>query len=211
VRAGIKFLPYQLNQSKTIGMQFLFFLQVVTYISAVTALPSGAPACNVGAANVQQKHLLKERNPETGPNEDNGYQTILAGAPLLVNNIDSGFFNMFQFGVENTLVIQANPGTYFKGILVIASGGDIDNVDLLDTKTPAALTITDPLRTKPSEGCVNRLVSSVVQTNRTEKTSLAMSFKWPTEGQKLYLEHCPEQQCHGGITILLLPVSNDGG
>ena len=71
---------------------------------------------------------------------------------------------------------------------MIASGGDTEETDILDTRTPAALTITDSNRTKESIGCENFKVSSVVHTEPSEKNSLTMSFKWPTLGQKLFLD-----------------------
>jgi hypothetical protein len=165
-----------------------YILAALALVSAVTALPNGAPVCNIGAANVQNQHLRKERNPQTGTVEKEGYQTIIAGAAVLNVPTDPTFVNLFQFGVENTLVIQSPAGLYLKGILVIASGGNTEEVDILDTRTPAALTITDPVGTKESIGCENFKVSSVVHTEPSEKNNLAMSFKWPTNGQKLYLD-----------------------
>jgi hypothetical protein len=165
-----------------------FLLVGLAFVSAVTALPNGAPACNVGAANVQSQHLKKERNPQTGPNESVGYQSILAGKVLIQQPSDPTFFNLFQFGKENELIIQAGAGTYLKGILVIASGGDTEIVDILDTRTPQALTSIDPTRTKESIGCDGIQVSSIVQTEPSEKLNINMNFKWPTEGQKLYLD-----------------------
>ena len=165
----------------------IFILAVLAFVSAVTALPNGAPACNIGAANVQSAHLKKERDPKTGPNDANGYSSILAGTPLIQVPTDPTFSNLFNFGKENELVIQSGPGLYLKGILVIASGGDTEIVDILDTRTPQALTITDP-NTKESIGCDGIQVSSVVQTEPSEKNNIKMNFKWPTDGQKLFLD-----------------------
>ena len=163
-------------------------LAVLALVSAVTALPNGAPVCNIGAANVQNQHLRRARNPQTGTNESEGYQSILAGKALITIPTDPTFVNLFQFGVENSLVIQSGAGNYLKGVLIIASGGNTEEVDILDTRTPAALTITDPVGTKDSIGCENFAVSSVVHTEPSEKANLAMSFKWPTNGQKLFLD-----------------------
>lgn len=165
-----------------------FFLVGLAWISAVRALTNGAPVCNIGAANVQNSHLIKERNPQTGTIEKEQYQAILNGAPLITIPTDPTFVNLFQFGQENTLVIQSGTGNYLKGILVIASGGDVEEVDILDTRAPQALTITDPVGTKESIGCENFAVSSVVHTEPSEKNNLVMSFKWPTDGQKLFLD-----------------------
>ena len=76
----------------------------------------------------------------------------------------------------------------FKGILVIASGGDRSEIDSLDTRTPQALTITDPDLTKESIGCENFAVSSITHTEPSEKSVIGMSFKWQIEGQRLFLD-----------------------
>ena len=165
-----------------------FTIAGLAFVSAVMALPNGAPVCNIGAANVQNAHLRKDRNPQTGPNDANGYVSILDGRPLYQLPTDPTFTNLFDFGVENRLVIQSVAGQYLKGILVIASGGDTENVDILDTRTPQALTIIDPNVTKESIGCENFAVSSVVHTEPSEKNSIAMNFKWPIYGQKLFLD-----------------------
>ena len=165
-----------------------YFLSAFALISAVTALPDGAPVCNIGATNVQNKHLSRARLPTTGTNEDAGYQISLAGEPLIASSTDPTFSNLFQFGSENQLVIQSATGNYLKGILVIASGGNEEDPDILDTRTPQALTITDAVGTKESIGCENFAVSSVVHTEPSEKPNLTMSFKWPTNGQKLFLD-----------------------
>ena len=165
-----------------------FILPVLAFISAVTALPNGAPVCNIGAANVQNQHLTKSRNPETGPNEKEGYQSILANSLLIVQPLDPTFANLFQFGVNNTLVIQSPVGKYLKGVLVIPSAGNTEEVDLLDTRTPGALYITDTINTKESIGCENFALSSIVHTAPNEKANIAMGFKWPTNGQKLFLD-----------------------
>jgi hypothetical protein len=166
-----------------------FILAVLALVSAVTALPNGAPVCNIGAANVQNQHLRRARNPQTGPNEKDGlYQIILDGDVLITDPADPTFVNLFNFGVENNLIIQSAAAQYLKGILVIASGGDSLDTDSLDTRTPQALKITDPVGTKESIGCENFAVSSVVHTEPSEKNNLQMSFSWPTNEFKLFLD-----------------------
>ena len=68
---------------------------------------------------------------------------------------------------------------------MIALGG---NRYALDTRTPLALNITDPVGTNESFGCENYAVSSISHIEPSEKNSIAMSFKWPNEGQKLFLD-----------------------
>ena len=155
---------------------------------AVTALPDGAPVCNIGDANVQNKHLIEERNPETGPIEMGQYQAILSGRLLMMFPTDPTFANLFDFSLENLLVIQSGVDSYMKGILVVASGGDRSEIDSLDTRTPQALTITDPDLTKESIGCEKFAVSSITHTEPSEKSVIAMSFKWQIEGQRLFLD-----------------------
>ena len=154
----------------------------------VVALPNGAPVCNIGAANVQEQHLQTERNPKTGTNEFGRYQTILGGKAIVTSPNDPTFANLFQYGVENTLIIQSGAGSYLKGVLIIASGGITNDINSLDTRTPEALTITDSVLTKEATGCASSDVSSVTHTTPVEKRNVAMSFKWPDEGQKLYLD-----------------------
>ena len=160
-----------------------FLLVGSAFVSAAMALPNGAPVCNIGAANVQNQHLRKARNATTGTNDANGYNSILDGVPLQIIPTDPTFTNLFNFGVENQLTIQSIAGQYLKGILVIASGGDTENVDILDTRTPQALTIIDTIGTKESIGCENFAVSSVVHTEPSEKIFLAMSFKYSTSAR----------------------------
>ena len=156
---------------------------------AVTALPDGAPVCNIGDANVQNKHLIEERNPETGPIEMGQYQAILSGRLLVMFPTDPTFANLFDFSLENLLVIQSlGVDNYMKGIHVIASGGNRSEIDSLDTRTPRALTINDPVRTKESIGCENFAVSSIAHTEPSEKNYITMRFKWPNEGQRLFLD-----------------------
>jgi hypothetical protein len=169
-------------------MQYLLHVLLVTFVTAIMALPNGAPVCNIGAANVQAQHLQQERNPKTGSNEFGKYQTVLAGTAIITVQSDPTFVNLFQFGVENTLVIQSGAAGFLKGILVIASGGITDDINSLDTRTPAALTISDTDRTKEATGCLNLAVSGITHTTGAEKRNIAMRFKWPTEGQKLYLD-----------------------
>ena len=169
-------------------MQFFLPTLLIGFISTSIALPNGAPVCNIGAANVQQQHLQTERNPKTGSNEDGQYQTVLGGTSLVKSPTDPTFVNLFQFGVENDLIIQSGLGGYLKGLLVIASGGVTDDINSLDTRTPEALTITDTVRTKEAVGCADSSVSSVTHTTAAEKRNVAMSFKWPTQGQKIYLD-----------------------
>ena len=155
---------------------------------AVTALPDGAPVCNIGDANVQNKHSIEERNLETGPIEMGQYQAILSGRLLMMFPTDPTFANLFDFSLENLLVIQSGVDSYMKGILVVASGGDRSEIDSLDTRTPQALTITDPDLTKESIGCENFAVSSIAHTEPSEKNYITMRFKWPNEGQRLFLD-----------------------
>lgn len=167
---------------------YLLSTLFVGFISISLAFPNGAPVCNIGAANVQEQHLQVERSPKTGTNEFGRYQTILGGSTMVTSPTDPTFVNLFQFGVENTLIIQSGAGSYLKGLLVIASGGITENINSLDTKTPEALTITDTERTKVADGCADFSVSSVTHTSAVEKRNVAMKFKWPTNGGKLYLD-----------------------
>lgn len=162
-----------------------FLLVTLSWVAAVTAYPNGAPVCAIGASSVQSLHLIRIRDPQSGTNEEAGYQTSLAGSPLIADPADPTFTNLFIFGVENQLIIQAGVGSYLKGIFVVASGGDLNS---LDTRTPQALTITDAAGTMESIGCDNFDVSSIVQSEPSEKDDIGMSFKWPTIGQKLFLD-----------------------
>ena len=169
-------------------MQFSLHILLVAFVTTIAAFPNGAPSCGIGAANVQDQHLLGERNPKTGSIEFGRYQTILAGSAILSNPDDPTFFNLFPPVVENTLSIQSGANSFLKGILVIASGGITDNISSLDTKTPGALTSSDNARTQVATGCKDENVSSISHTNNDEKRNIAMRFKWPTGGQKLFLD-----------------------
>jgi hypothetical protein len=172
-------------------MQIIFV--ALSLISAVSALPNGAPVCTVAGSAVQNQHLVR-RPIDFGNNEDKGYQITLNGV-ILQNPVDPTFENLFQFGSENILVVTAASTTYLKGVLIIASGiGEgSENIDkkpdeILDTRTPQALTIKNNVTTKESIGCENFAVSSIVHTENSQKSSLDMYFKWPTNGQLLYLD-----------------------
>jgi hypothetical protein len=145
-------------------MQFL--LVVVSLLSVVNAFPNGTvPACVVGSASVLGLHLDETRDPTSGSNERGGYGVFLNGMPLVRDILDPiGSANLFQPGVEHTLVIQSFRDAYIKGFLVTASGGNPDNVDSLDTRTPQALTITNAISTQPSVGCEGYNVASIVHT-----------------------------------------------
>jgi hypothetical protein len=164
----------------------IVILVVTTTTTTITAFPGGAPVCNVGAANVAGQHILSD-DVKTGSVEQGSYQVILDGTPLLTSK-DPAFANLFQFGAELKLTLQSGPGQYLKGLLVIASGGDSNNVSGFDTRTPRALIITDTNRTREPIGCVNQTVSAVGHNSRSQKRSVSMTLQWPTSGQLFYLD-----------------------
>jgi hypothetical protein len=181
-----RFVPYFFVATPTnTTMQFL--LVVLSLVSAISALPNGAPACTVGSSAVRNQHLLR-KPVEYGRNEDKGYRITLDGSILLNKLNDATFVNLFQFDQEHILLITADSTTHIKGILVLASTGLVDAVDALDTRTPGALTIKNNVTTKESPGCENITVASIVHTNNAEKSSMDMYFKWPSSGQKLFLD-----------------------
>ena len=82
-------------------MQLLIIIAIVfALVSVITALPNGAPVCNIGAANVQNQHLRKARDPKTGTIESVGYQTILSRRLFFTVPTDPTFANLFDFGIE---------------------------------------------------------------------------------------------------------------
>jgi hypothetical protein len=129
-----------------------------------------------------------DRDPKTGTIEFGRYQAVLAGTAMITDPSDPTFANTFQPGVENTLVVQAGAGNFFKGLLVIASGGNADDIDSLDTKTPKALTISDEVRSQVAPGCAEFDVAGITHTSNNEKRSLGMRFQWPRAGEKLFLD-----------------------
>ena len=170
-------------------MQYsLHILLISAFVSFITARPEGAPACDIGAASVQEQHLQSDRDPKTGSLEFGKYQTVLDGTAIITVQSDPTFANLFQPGVENTLSIQSGPGSFLKGLLVIASGGESDEVDSLDTRTPKALVVTDSARTQLTPACSGFSVSSITHNSAAEKRNVAMTFQWPTGGQKLFLD-----------------------
>jgi hypothetical protein len=165
-------------------MRYLF---IASSLITITALPNGAPVCIVGSSSTLNTHLRISRNPQTGTIESGGYQAILNGVQLKSDPIDPDFFNLFQYGVKNNITIRSGVGQYLKGILVIASGGDSNKVDILDTRKPQALTNSTPY-TKESIGCYSYAVSSQVHTESSPKYSLTMHLQWPSDAQVLYLD-----------------------
>jgi hypothetical protein len=166
---------------------------VIALISAVAALPNGAPLCEVGSSNTRNRHLFTGYSPKLTP-VSNGYKvTIGGGDPLVALTPDNpDQTNLVQFGQELEIVVAVDPDSetpapYLKGILVITSSGNPDDRDELDTKTPGSLRPIDP-ETKESIGCENFQVASLVHTENSEKQSLKGIFFWPTEGQKLFLD-----------------------
>ena len=165
------------------------FIVALSFFSAVFAFPNGAPICSIGPGVLRNEHVRDSRNPQTGSVEKENYVVLLNGNQIYDDPLDETLFNLFQFGEVSTLTLQSPPvGSYFKGLLVIASAGNVDNVDILDTKTPGAIIITDPNTTKPSLGCENVLVSSATHVINTEKSSVAMGFQWAILDQKLFLD-----------------------
>jgi hypothetical protein len=156
-------------------------------IAAVSGLPDGAPFCEVGSSSTRTQHLV--RSTETGEIVRNKYYKVVLGGvelePLTPDNPD--FVNVFNFNQNLELEVKVDTAAYFKGILVIVSGGNPDDRDSLDTKTPQALLPTG-VGTKESIGCENFDVASIVHTEPSEKQSLKGTFKWPVANEKLYLD-----------------------
>lgn len=164
----------------------LYTLVVLSLLSAGVAYPDGARYCNTTFNSICGADLTW-RNIENATIESAGYITTLAGIVLTSNIHDPTFANVFQFGQENILLVKSGVGSYLKGIHVIATGGYNTDANILDTSTPVALTITDWSRTKVVAGCKEVALSAVTHKDPTKKDSVAMSFKWPTVGQRLFL------------------------
>lgn len=167
---------------------------VLSLISAVAALPNGAPLCEIGSSNTRNQHLNKTRNPTQTSVTLGGYKVTINGVPLVQKTVDNpDFRNLFQFGQQLDLVVSVDAESdvaapYLKGILLIAHGNNPDDRDSLDTRTPACLTPADNTTTKESLGCENFLVSSLVHTEPSEKQSLTGKVFWPVPGQTIYLD-----------------------
>jgi hypothetical protein len=166
---------------------------VVFLLSAVTALPNGAPICDINSPNPGNKHLTRARNPKQTTVAGGGFKVTVNGVKLIERTPDNpDFRNLFQFGTPLDIVVSVDstaetPAKYLKGVLLIASSGNQDKRDELDTKTPQALVPVDPL-TKESIGCENFLVASISHTENSEKQSLPGKLQWPIAGQVLYLD-----------------------
>jgi hypothetical protein len=155
-------------------------------IAAVSGFPDGAPFCEVGSSSTRTQHLV--RSNETGEIVKNNYYKVVLGGvdlePLTPDNPD--FVNVFNFNQNLELEVKVDTAAYFKGILVIVSGGDPEKRDKIDTKTPGAL--IGGVGTEESIGCENFNVASMTHSEKSEKKSLKGTFKWPVANQKLYLD-----------------------
>jgi hypothetical protein len=157
-------------------MTFIYVV-LTLLIVASTALPDSAFVCQLGGSSDTRQNSI----------EKGGYQVTLNGVTLKRDILDPGFYNIFLHGVVLSLTIQSSVGQYQNDIVVIASGGDIRNVDSLDTRTPQALTNSTP-NTMEFSGCSNYAVSSQTSTDNSTKDLTTMAFQWPSNGQVLYLD-----------------------
>jgi hypothetical protein len=166
-------------------MKFVSLFSLV--IAAVSALPDGAPYCEVGSSSTRLQHLL--RSDGTGPiGKDNLYKVVLGGVDLEPVTADNPeLVNVFNFGKNLTLEVKVDTAAYFKGILVILSGGNPEKRDEINTKIPGGLRATG-VGTEDSIGCENFGVASISHTERSEKKSLTGTLYWPVPNQKLYLD-----------------------
>ena len=165
----------------------LSFVVALSFISAVVAFPNGAPICAIGPSVVRNEHVRISRNPQTGTIEKEGYTVLLNGNPLLDDPLDATQVNLFQFGEQGAVTILSPTGRYFKGVLMIVHDGIASDVDLLNTKEPAALNLTDA-NTKPSAGCATVNVASMVQVINTQKTLVGVGLTWPVENVNLFMD-----------------------
>ena len=165
----------------------LSFVVALSFISAVVAFPNGAPICAIGPSVVRNEHVRASRKPDTGPIEKNGYTVLLNGNVITDDPLDPTAVNLFQFGVQSAVTILAPTGRYFKGVLMIAHDGTISDVDILNTKEPPALNLTDA-NTKPSLGCATVNVASMVQVINTQKTLVGVGLTWPAVDVNLFLD-----------------------
>jgi hypothetical protein len=166
---------------------------VLFLLSAVTALPNGAPICEINSPNPGNKHLTKSRNPTQSTVPGGGYKVTVNGVTLVPRTVDNpDQRNIIQWGQQLDIVISvdsasATPAPYLKGILAIVSGGNQDKRDDLDTKTPNALVPADTT-TQAGIGCENFNIASISHTESSQKQSLAGKLFWPVAGQVLYLD-----------------------
>jgi hypothetical protein len=114
-------------------MKFIYVV-LTLLIVAITALPDSAFVCQLGGSSGTRQNSI----------EKGGYQVTLNGVTLTREVLDPGFYNIFLHGVLLSLSIQSSVGQNHNDIVVIASGGDIRNIDSLDTRTPQALTNSTP-------------------------------------------------------------------
>lgn len=161
--------------------------------SAVTALPNGAPLCEIGSSNTRNKHLNITRNPKLTSVPLGGYKVTIDGIELVAKTPENpDFRNLVPFGEQVDIIVSVDPDAdtpapYLKGILLITHGNNLEDRDDLDTRTPGSLVPVSPL-TKESIGCENFALASLVHEEPSEKQNLPGKFFWPVEGQVLYLD-----------------------
>jgi hypothetical protein len=184
----LKYLP------KNTMSATLVFICIVSFLSAVAAYSNGAGFCYVGTGNnTNGQHLQAGRIPQTGSIDQGGYRITLNGNFLFARTMNnSNIRNNFTCDEQLSLRVSVfagadNPAPFLKGVFIIASGGNPQNPDELDTRSPGALQPIYPI-TQESISCDNFLLASVVHVEPSEKQTVEAILYWPTSGQVLYLD-----------------------
>ena len=147
---------------------------IVALISAVTALPDGAPACIIGDSNVRNTHVALSRNAKKGTIAEGNYTVKLDGVSLVARSvIDPLRVNLFLAGVPHNLTVSSDKGATFRGVLVLFANKTIGTkLNLL--ATPGQV---PPL--EPALGCENSKIGAVSHSERSVKSKADMTLSYP--------------------------------
>jgi hypothetical protein len=168
-----------------VGTQLLLYLVtmratciLLSLIVGAAALPDGAPVCVIGSPNVNKRHLLPSRNPQTGPITAGGFDVYLNDELM---QIIPGAKNVFGFlaGKNTTITVKSSTGKQFRGVLALLSLNRTP-----ETNTKAALQPTGTSY-EFALGCEKLPHQGISHSESSWKTEFPMTLFWNTSGDTL--------------------------
>ena len=157
-----------------------FFVTLFLTLSVVTALPGGAPSCEVGEAAPQSLHLNIDRNPQTGPLSTGTYTVTINGALLV-----PGEKAVVPAQAVNEVIVSSETGLQpFRGVLAILN----KEGTVFTNGVELSVSATDPLLQEAFECDVTTGRSGVTHKSPDLKTSAELMLNVDSNLDDVFLD-----------------------
>lgn len=153
---------------------------ILLLVQLAAALPDDAPSCRIGTANVANRHLLAERNPETGTINQGNFDVFINGKPL-VQKPTGTTVHPFPVKKNNTISVTSTTGRLFRGCLAILSSNRTPTRNTKSALTPRGTY-------KNALGCESSPQAGISHFSADFKTEFPMTLFWDEPGGVLLFD-----------------------